>query len=159
MTNEKVKVIADKYGSIISVSPNNPEYGYIRVEQVANVINSEGWLRKTRRTALIKGTIKDLEDAKFEKGQELPGKIVVIESFKPFYAQNPDRDLKIAGDSGVVCRVDDQPIYRQTFYTPDENAKDELIMHNNGDEIREVNAATRALSILSPREEEALADL
>ena len=46
----------------------------------------------------------------------LPGKIVVVESLTPFNPENPDRDLKIAGGTGVICRIDDQPIYRQTFY-------------------------------------------
>jgi hypothetical protein len=75
-----------------------------------------------------------------------------MESFQPFNQENPDRDLKIAGDTGVICRVDDEPIYRQTFYTTNENAVDELIMHTNANEIREVQAAKRAIESLSAQQ-------
>lgn len=153
MTTGKVKVTADQDGNIIGVSQNNPEYGYVRVEQIATTVNSEGWLRRAKRSALIKGKVVDLLDTNFKEGQELPGKIVVVESHIPFNPENPERDLKIAGDTGVVCRVDDQPIYRQTYYTTNESAQDELIMHNNTEEIREVQAASRALSMLHRTEE------
>lgn len=141
-----VKVLADANGCIIHVSKNNPEYGYIRVEQLAFTINDRGWLRNSKRSALIKGKVEDLKAANYSEGQELPGKIVVIESFLPFNAENPDKDLKVAGDTGVICRVDDQPIYRNAFYTTNPTAHDELIMHTNADEIREVQAAQKAIN-------------
>lgn len=144
----KVVVTADKSGNIVGVSENNPEYGYVRVEQSGSFINDQGWLRVSRRSALIKGLVKDLVETGFTEGQELDGKIVVVESLTPFNPENPDRDLKIAGETGVVCRIDDQPIYRQTFYTTNVNNQDQLIMHNNSEEIREVQAAQRTISIL-----------
>lgn len=154
MTN-KVKVTADANGSIIGVSQNNPEYGYVRVEQTVTQIDHRGWLKNTKRSTLIKGLVEDLANAGFKSGTELPGKIVVIESLTPFNQENPERDLKIAGDSGIVCRIDDQPIYRQTFYTPDVNAYDELLIHNNNEEIREVMEASRALSSMRTQTAEA----
>jgi hypothetical protein len=42
------------------------------------------------------------------------------------------------------------PIYRQTFYTLNENAHDELITHNNSTEIKEVMAAQKAIGRLRP---------
>jgi hypothetical protein len=141
----KVRVTADSNGNIIGISKNNPEFGYVRVEQQVMQVNHEGWLRNQKRSSLIKGKVSDLLAADFKEGQELPGRIVVRESHSPFNPENPDRDLKIAGDSGVICRVDDQPIYRQSFYTTDNNAQDDLIMHNNTEEIREVQAATRMI--------------
>lgn len=142
----KVRVTADKNGNVIGVSTNNPEYGFIRVEQTATQINDQGWLRNVKRSALIKGKVEDLVACNYKDGTEIPGKIVVIESLSPFNPVNPDRDLKIAGDTGVICRIDDQPIYRQTFYTSNLNAFDELITHNNTDEIKEVQAAQRSIS-------------
>lgn len=147
----KVVVTADKNGNVIGVSENNPEYGYVRVEQTGSFINDQGWLRISRRSALIKGLVKDLIETGFTEGQEMPGKIVVKESLTPFNPDNPDRDLKIAGDSGVVCRLDDQPIYRQSFYTINDNAQDEFIAHTNTEEIREVQAAQRAMVSLKMR--------
>lgn len=157
--SSKAIITADQDGNIISVSPNNPEYGSIRVESVVNQINNQGWLKPVKRTAFIKGLVKDLHAANFKAGQVLPGRIVVKESFFPFNPINPEKGLKIAGETGIVCRVDDQPIYRQTFYTEDANAQDELITHNNGDEIREVQAATRTMTFLNKADIEMLAKL
>lgn len=144
----KVTVAADKNGNVIGVSPNNPEYGWIRVEQNARVISDRGWLRNSKRSALIKGKVEDLVASNYKEGEEITGKIIVIESHDPFNPENPDRDIKLAGDTGVICRVDDQPIYRQTFFTPNVNAQDELIMHTNAEEIKEVQSAQRAIGSL-----------
>lgn len=145
----KVRVTADKHGNVISVSPNNPEYGWIRVEQTATQINDRGWLRNAKRSAFIKGKVEDLKASSYKEGTEINGKIVVIESLIPFDSNNPERDLKIAGDTGVICRIDDQPIYRQSFFTTNLNAYDELITHTNTDEIREVQNALKSMSSLS----------
>lgn len=144
----KVVITADANGNVIGVSQNNPEYGYVRVEQTGSFINEQGWLRISRRSALIKGLVKDLVETNFHAGQELAGKIIVVESLTPFNSENPDRDLKIAGDTGVVCRIDDQPIYRQTFYTQNESAVDKYIPHTNSEEIKEVQAAQRVMTSL-----------
>ena len=145
----KVVVSADQNGNVIGVSKNNPEYGYVRVEQTTTQINEQGWLKNVKRSALIKGLVQDLVEAGFREGKEMQGKIVVRESLIPFNPENPDRDLKIAGDTGVICRIDDQPIYRQAFYTTNDNAQDQLIMHNNTNEIREVQSAQRTVNSLS----------
>jgi hypothetical protein len=155
----KVVVTADANGNVIGVSENNPEYGYVRVEQSGAFINDQGWLRISKRSALIKGLVKDLVEAGFTSGQELPGKIVVVESLTPFNTQNPDRDLKIAGGTGVVCRIDDEPIYRQTFYTTNQELNDHLIMHTNAEEIKEVQAAQKAVSALKNFKRETVAEL
>ena len=144
----KVLVTADQNGNTIGVSQNNPEYGYIRVEQQAIQISDEGWLRNVKRSALIKGKVADLQEAGYKEGTELPGRIIVIESLMPFNPENPDRDLKIAGSTGVVCRIDDQPIYRQTFYTQNPTACDEFITHTNREEIKDVMNAQRMMSLI-----------
>jgi len=144
----KVTVAANKDGNIIGISENNPEFGYIRVEQNAPVINEKGWLRFSKRSSLIKGKVEDLLQCNYKAGQEIQGRIVVVESLTPFNTENPDRDLKIAGETGVVCSIDDQPIYRQSFFTTNVDAHDELITHDNVAEIREVQEAQRAMSTL-----------
>ena len=149
--SNKVLVAADKNGNVIGVSENNPDYGYIRLEQNSVQINDQGWLRNAKRSALIKGRVEDLMAAGYREGQELSGKIVVVESLSPFNVNNPDRDLKIAGDTGVICRVDDEPVYRQSFYTQNPDAFDMLITHTNADEIREVQAAQKAMTSLASR--------
>lgn len=144
----KVTVTADENGNVIGISQNNPEYGYIRVEQVATQINEEGWLKHVKRSALIKGRVDDLISTKYAEGHQIEGKIIVKESLEPFNPENPDKNLKIAGSTGIICRLNDQPIYRQTFFTTNQYSQDEFIMHTNSDEIKDVQSATSQLSML-----------
>jgi hypothetical protein len=158
----KVTVTADENGNVIGIFKNNPEYGYVRVEQATPVVSDRGWLKVSKRSSFIKGKVDQLQSLNYRQGQEILGKIVVIESLTPFNMDNPDRDLKIAGDTGVICRIDDQPIYRQAFYTTNTNAQDELIYHTNVDEIKEVQAAQKAMTSLksaSSRKTDAPLDL
>jgi hypothetical protein len=148
----KVKVKEDKNKNVITVS-ENPEYGFITVEQDVIEINSKGWLKTTNRTALIHGKLDDLKLANYSGKTEIPGKIVVLESLTPFNAKNPDKDLKVAGKTGVICRYEDQPIYRQAIFTTNQNAFDELIPHTNTDEIKEVQLAQDSLSSLTIEED------
>lgn len=136
----KVKVFADEFGSVVFISPNNPEYGYIRVEQDCPVFNSKGWFDFKKRCAIIPGRTQDLKRAVesnfFVAGKELPGKIVVREQLEPLMESNPDFGLKRAGNDGVVLLFEDQMIYRRTFYTENMNEMDVLIQHTNIDEIK-----------------------
>jgi hypothetical protein len=131
-----VRVVADKYGNVINVCSNS-EYGYIRVEQETSVSAAKSWINRKLVTALIMGKMEELTALKFYAGQELPGKIVVKESHDPFDLENPDRDLKYAGNTGIPCHAYGEPIYRKTFYTEDLNDDHYLIRHTNGDDIRE----------------------
>lgn len=126
----QVTVSADEFGNIINMSPNNPEYGFVIVKQHAHTISDNGWLRLSKRSALIKGLISDLVAANFKPNQTLPGRIIVKESLEPFNPENPDQHLKIAGTTGVVCNIGGEPIYRDTFYVNDPNAQDILVMHD-----------------------------
>ena len=149
-----VNVIGDEMGNVITPSSNNDEYGYVRVEQKAATINTEGWVKVSKRSAIIKGKIEDLKQFGFQKDKTIPGKIIVKESFVPFNIINPERDLKYAGDTGVVCRVDDQPIYRKTVYSTSSNATDITIQHTNIDELKEAYIAQSAVSsAIKPNEE------
>ena len=136
----KVKVVADEFGSVVSISPNNPEYGYIRVEQDCPVFNSKGWFDFKKRCAIIPGKTEELKRAVhagfFKAGNELPGKIVVKEQLEPLMESNPDFGLKRAGNDGVVLLFEDQMIYRRTFYTENLTETDVLIQHTNIDEIK-----------------------
>jgi hypothetical protein len=135
----KVKVVADEFGNVVRVSTNNPEYASIRVEQ-STFSFSKGWMRKKSRTAFIPGVTEELSEMakqmKLTDGYELSGQIIIKESLEPFNAEDPDRDIKFAGETGVSCKFEDQNIYRKTYYTESKNEEDELIAHTNTDEIR-----------------------
>lgn len=137
---KKVEVLADDMGNVVRLSKNNPEYGYIRLGYKDVSIGKGGWLKPRNLTTLIIGQTEVLTAYAKDLGKTLPGKIIAIESLEPFNNTNPDRDLKYAGDTGIICCQDGQPIYRKTEYTYDENAQDTLVAHNNGDAIRAANA-------------------
>jgi len=135
--NSKVKVTAEEStGSVVVVSKNNPEWGHIRVEQTRISIDDNGFARKRNISALIHGTVEDLKSFKWVNGQEIPGKIIAKESLEPFNMNQPERDYKIAGKTGIVCCQDGQPIYRKTFYTLNSSSDDVLVSHNNVEDIR-----------------------
>lgn len=134
--NSKVKVTADETGSVIVVSKNNPEWAHIRVEQSRIVIDDNGFARRKTISALVHGTVEDLKSFGWTKGLELPGKIIFKESLEPFNANQPERDYKVAGKTGIVCCQDGQPIYRKTFYTLNMSAEDVSVAHTNIEDIR-----------------------
>jgi hypothetical protein len=134
--NKKVKVTTDAAGNVVVVS-QNPEFGYIRVEQRRLMMDENGWVRPRTVSALIHGRVDVLHEYGWKKGQEIDGKVLIKESLTPFNKKEPDRDAKVAGKTGIVCTYQGAPIYR--FHTWDETGKkeDELIQHDNIDAIRE----------------------
>ena len=137
-------VVGDKNGNVINIS-ENPEYGFLRLEQKTIQIDDKGWLKSVTRSTLLHGKVTDLVEANYQVGTTLPGKIIVVESLTPLNEKNPDRDLKIAGSTNVICRINDQPIYRQTYYSTNPDAFDTLISHTNSDEIKEVMIAQKEI--------------
>ena len=131
----KVKVGSDPTGNVVVKSKNNPEYGYIRVEQNRMVVDGKGFARMLPLSALIPGKVKDLAAFGWEAGQEVEGRVVVKESLQPFNRKSPERDYKVAGRSGIVCTVDGAPIYRKHIYVLAGNADDTSVEHTNGDDI------------------------
>ena len=140
----KVKVTADAAGNVVVPSANNSEYGHIRVEQTRVVFDDKGFARRKSISALIPGLIDDLKSLRWKAGQEIEGSIIAKESLTPFNTKEPERDYKVAGETGIVCCIDGQPIYRKTFYVRENNASDVFILdsngtpltHNNGEAIR-----------------------
>jgi hypothetical protein len=142
MTNS-VFVKADENGGVIRVSANNPEFGWvILAQEVASFSNN--WLKLNTRSVRQMGKVADLEKVGYKANQKLNGQIVINESITAFNENDPERDLKIAGTTGVVCTVNGEPIYRQVEYTMDMKRVDVLIDHDNGDEIRSAWAAQQS---------------
>jgi len=144
--NSKVRVVGDSTtGAVINVSENNPEWGYIRVAQNRLVIGDNGFMTPKTLNFLIKGTVENLKIAGFYAGQELPGNILIEESLEPFNKKSPERDYKVAGDTGIVLTVNGSPIYRRTIYSASTNAEDVLLKHDNVEELRAAYATKGAI--------------
>ena len=141
--NSKVIVTADATtGTVVNVS-ENPEFGWIRVEQVRTMIDDNGFLKRKVVSAIVPGPLADLQASGFFAGQQLDGKIVVEESLEPFNKKTPERDLKIAGETGIVCTLGGLPIYRRTKYSLDGSTQDSLIKHDNVEELRAAYASSQ----------------
>lgn len=130
--NNKVTVLASANETLVTVNPNNPDYGYIRVGQTLSRFSPEGWIKSENRSFLLKGKVSELQSCGLNVGAALPGKLVRQESLEPFddYSQP-----KIAGESGVICKVDGQPIYSRVVYDATGTKEDVLIPHDNKEEI------------------------
>mgnify|MGYP006893628440 CR=1 FL=1 len=135
--NSKVIVTADATtNSVVNVSENNPKWGYIRVQQVRTMIDDNGFLKRKPVSAIVPALLEDLQASGFFAGQQLDGKIVVEESLEAFNDKTPERDLKVAGETGIVCTFGGLPIYRRTKFSLDASATDTLIKHDNVEELR-----------------------
>ena len=148
--NSTVKIVADATtGAVVRVSETNPEFSSVRLEQTRTVIGNNNFIERKTVSTLLQGATSDLTAMGFYAGQELPGSIVVEESMTPFNKKNPERDLKIAGETGIVCRVGDQPIYRRSTYSTASNAQDTLIKHDNVEQLRTAYAQNNSAGIKS----------
>jgi hypothetical protein len=144
MTKNKVNIMPDEHGNKIRVSSNNPEFGYIRLQQNTTTIGANNWLKAQNRSTLVHGKVEELE-ASFSGMDHLNGQLIIREQITAFDNNNPDRDLKMAGETGIICKAVDTetgevvPIYRKTFFDPTMKMTDTLVPHINSDEIREAN--------------------
>ncbi len=87
-------------------------------------------------------------------GAVLEGIVSIKEQLEPFSATNPAAGIKYpnaaARAKGLMCTVSGKPVYRDTFYTTDEDTPDVLVAHDNGAQIQEfvrtMNAPAKANS-------------
>jgi hypothetical protein len=146
--NSTVKIVADATtGAVVRVSETNPEFSSVRLEQVRTVIGNNNFIERKVVSTLLQGTTADLTAMGFYAGQELPGTIVIEESLTPFNKKTPERDLKVAGETGIVCTVGGQPIYRRAVYSTASNAQDTLIKHDNVEQLRSAYAQANSAGI------------
>jgi hypothetical protein len=99
------------------------------------------------------GLVEDLKAMNLYGGQALDGKIVIEEALSPFNKKNPERDLKIAGETGIVCTLGGLPIYRRTKFTFNESTPDSTVDHDNIDELRAAYAAQASNAAVQPNED------
>lgn len=146
--NSTVKVVADATtGAAVKLSDTNADYASVRIEQTRMVIGNNNFVERKTVSALLQGPAVDLQLMGFYAGQELPGTIVIEESLTPFNKKNPERDLKIAGETGIVCTVGGQPIYRRAVYSTATNAQDILVKHDNVEQLRSAYAQANSAGI------------
>jgi len=136
--DSKVRVVADAAGNVITKSTKNSEDGFIRVSQLRASFDNKGFASLEEVSALIHGKLEALKKVNWIANQEIKGKVIIREQITPFSFTRAERDLKFADDTGVICAVDGEPIYRKQFYTIDENAIDIFVEHTNLKDIEYV---------------------
>ncbi len=129
MEKTNVNIIADDLGNIIRLSSNNPEFGHVKLEQERIIFGNNDSVKPANLSTLIYGKVEDLKEMGLATTTTLSGKIVIKEQTTPFNKNNPDRDLKIAGDTEIICSSGSHGefIYRKTFYVNDTSTEDVLL--------------------------------
>ena len=147
---QPVVICKDDQKNVIRVSKNNPLYAHVRLTQERSWISANGWFTVREISTLIHGETAKLKASGIGRKSKLPGNIYIKEQLTPFSKDDPKRDLKFAGKTGVTCKAVDPEtgeivdIYRKTFYDATGTSEDILIEHINGDEIRKANGADSA---------------
>lgn len=129
MKNNKVIVTVpegkSELFSLNKVDDKGKQWASVMLTQTVLEINN-GILNPRKRTAFIRGDIKDLQ-VNFSVGQTLEGKIVIEERTTSFFeGQQP----KINPQTRETLTLDGMPIYRNSSYVSDESMKDVLLVAN-----------------------------
>lgn len=149
----QVQIIPNaKTGSVITAYQNNPEFGYVQLQQTAMTIDG-GWVRETKRSTLLRAKMELLN--KFIAGNKtlaLPGRIVVkeyVESDVPadmadrFFNKGVDYEtaiepyVKRAGQDGVELTSGGERIIRFSVYDNTGQSPDVMVSHDNVEAVRE----------------------
>jgi hypothetical protein len=142
-TNQVFNLSVDEKGQP-KLDKNGNRYGFVRLESESldlNFMYNDGGLKK--RSALRSLTESAWENVKhiMTPGAKFDGKIIVKESLE----QKPGYQLKKSGEDGVTCTLGGMPIYRTTEFTTDLGAQDELIKHDNTEEIKAAVATAKGV--------------
>lgn len=139
----KINIVTGRGGKIIHTNQNGNTY--IQLRQTNATVRDNGFVQVKNRSFIVKGSQYELEALGWNKDSEIPGNLVIEESLTPFNERNPEYDFKVAGTSGVVCKLDGQPIYRRTIWDPYGELADNKIHHNNQDEILAAEATSNVI--------------
>ena len=127
-----VVIVKDQLGNAVRLT-KNPEYSFVKLTQERILFDfNTGWTKSVKYTAIIKGDTDTLRKLNYDKIQELPGNIVVVESTTPSNPNDIERDIKRTGKDGVIlCTPNGEPIYRKCLYDPTGVQEDILVQHQS----------------------------
>lgn len=114
-------------------SEKGETFGKVRVDQRSPVINN-GFMSFANRSAFITLNEEDAQvmESILQEDNPYPieGKVVVTESLEPFYE---DQEPKTKGADGDVITHLGAPVYRDTQFVFDLEAKDTLLVSDRGE--------------------------
>ena len=123
---------SEKNGSgVIAISKNNPEMAQIRVqeEKVEFQTTDLGstFERKTKREAYV--TINTSSSGNYFEGKEMPGQVIVLSSYTPFYDdQQPVMKQDNEGHWTIPFKDETgRMVYRKSVYDETGTKQDKLV--------------------------------
>lgn len=121
----KVVSVTAKDGQVVipSTTPGKESSGYMRVEFEITTMEN-GFIRKEKRSALIRGKVADLSSLNLKEGAKIIGQIIHKEKTEKSY---PEQEPKINPSTMEVVTSNGLPVYRESFYTADQDATDILL--------------------------------
>ena len=146
-----VQITPSKDGQLITVYKNNSAYGYITLSSTEMSLASNGWIRESKRSTLMRAETELLQKfIAMNKSLALAGKIYVeefLESQLPAsYAERLNKNvdyetsiapyIKRAGKDGVELMLGGERILRFTSYDPTGTIEDMKIAHDNTDAVK-----------------------
>ena len=146
-----VQITPSKEGQFITVYKNNSDYGYITLSSTELSTDSRGWIRESKRSTLMRGTVDLLQKyIAMNKTLTVAGKIYVEEflesqvpdSFVERFNKNVDYETQIrpyvkrAGKDGVELTLGGERILRFTSYDPSGTIEDSKVAHDNTDAVK-----------------------
>lgn len=132
--NSKVIIVPNNLGEVVSLMPGYTNIYQISIQQRKCLFTQDGSIKKELIKSVIIGDKDDLDRLVLNRS-ELEGTIVVRDSIIPYNNQK-NQDLSLCPITGVTLKYNGNSIYRKYFYSNNKTAKDEIIEHNNLDEIR-----------------------
>lgn len=159
MPNNDTRALITKY-------PNNPEFGYVHLQQSTRVING-GFVTKKKRSCLLRGRIEDLADfVKESENGTVPGNICVQEYLESQIPANIYRQIfnseersyedsvksyvKRAGNDGPELTFGGERIIRYAFYDEAGESLDIHVAHDNIEAVAAYNATRSAANAALP---------
>jgi hypothetical protein len=147
-----VKFMPNEAGALITASKKNPSFGWIRVASEETILDAvTGFPKTAKKSFLIKGQIENLTSflALYPNGV-MPGKLINIEFLE---SQAPAEFKKLINDKipyeeaiasyikrpdafGPEMTLEGERILKYTKYSPKLDVYDELIAHDNTEEIK-----------------------
>lgn len=154
-----VQITPSKDGQLITVYKNNSAYGYITLSSTEMSLASNGWIRESKRSTLMRAETELLQKfIAMNKSLALAGKIYVeefLESQLPAsYAERLNKNvdyetsiapyIKRAGKDGVELMLGGERILRFTSYDPTGTIEDMKIAHDNTAAVKASKGAASA---------------
>ena len=119
-----VQVKANKEGQVVVASGGDKGWGYIRLEEKISNFGKTGIINQSTRSCLVRGPLESLKALNFTPDQELEGKIVYVDSFKPQNELDLTQGQLINPKTQEVIKSGDKVVYRSAYYDATGQDKD-----------------------------------